>query len=76
MTCPGSHFVPRIRHSLPTKKVKKVEKAIHFRTIHTLRSLIQTKGEMCAKFGSYRFRNVNLYKVQTNKHKLPALYIR
>jgi len=41
-------------------------------------SLFQTTGEMCAKFGSDRFRNVDLYKVetniQTNKHS--SLYIR
>jgi hypothetical protein len=30
--------------------------------------LFQTKGEMCAKFGSDWFKNVNLYKVQTNTH--------
>ena len=29
--------------------------------------LFQTKGEMCAKFGSDWFRNVNLCKLQTNK---------
>jgi hypothetical protein len=29
--------------------------------------LFQTKGERCAKFGSDWFRNVDLYKVQTNK---------
>jgi hypothetical protein len=28
--------------------------------------LFQTTGEMCAKFGSDRFRNVDLYKVKTN----------
>jgi hypothetical protein len=39
--------------------------------------LFQTKGEMCAKFGSDSFRNVNLYKVQTNKRKkLTAFFIR
>jgi len=40
--------------------------------------LFQTKGEMCAKFGSDWFRNVVLYKAQTNKqrNKLLALYIR
>jgi len=27
--------------------------------------LFQTTGETCAKFGSNRFRNVDLYKVQT-----------
>jgi hypothetical protein len=31
--------------------------------------LFQSKGEMCAKFGSDSFRNVNLYKVQTHKYK-------
>jgi hypothetical protein len=31
--------------------------------------LFQTKEELCAKFGSYWFRNVNLYKVQTHTHK-------
>jgi hypothetical protein len=30
--------------------------------------LFQTTGEMCAKFGSDRFRNLDLYKVQTNIH--------
>ena len=30
--------------------------------------LFQTTGETCAKFGSDRFRNVVLYKVQTKKH--------
>ena len=30
--------------------------------------LFQTTREMCAKFGSDRFRNVDLYKVQTNIH--------
>jgi hypothetical protein len=30
--------------------------------------LFQTKGEMCATFCSDWFRNVNLYKVQTNAH--------
>jgi len=41
MTYAWSHFVPRIRHSLPTKKVKKVK---HFPTIHTLRSLPDQRG--------------------------------
>jgi len=40
--------------------------------------IFQTKVEMCGKFGSDWFRNVNLYKVQTNKqtNKLSALCIR
>ena len=66
MTRSGSHFVSRIRHPLPKKKVKRVEKVKHFRTIHNL-GLFQTKGETYAKFGSDWFRNVNLYKVQKNK---------
>ena len=47
MTRAGSHFVPRIRHPLPTKKVKKVENVEHFRTIHTLRSLPDQGGDVC-----------------------------
>jgi len=45
--------------------------------------LLQTKGETCAKFGWDRFRNVDLYKVQTNKQTnkkrkktISSLYIR
>jgi len=37
--------------------------------------LFQTKGETCAKFGSDRFRNVDLYKVQTNIQTNVHLYI-
>jgi len=29
---------------------------------------------MCAKFGSDRFRNVNLYKAQTNKQTFSFMY--
>ena len=36
--------------------------------------LFQTTVEMCAKFSSDRFRNVDLYKAQTNKHS--SLYVR
>jgi len=41
--------------------------------------LLQTKGETCAKFSGDRFRNVDLYDVQTNKNEQKAvssLYIR
>jgi hypothetical protein len=31
--------------------------------------LLETKGEMCVKFGSDRLRNVDLYKVHTNKEE-------
>jgi len=46
-SCAGSHFVPRIRHSLPTKTVKKVEKIKYFQTIHTLRSLPDEGEDVC-----------------------------
>jgi len=36
--------------------------------------LFQTKGEMCAKFGWDRFRNVNLYKVQKNLQTFSFIY--
>jgi hypothetical protein len=35
---------------------------------HIPYGIFQTKGELCAKFGSDWFRNVNLYKVQTHTH--------
>jgi len=35
--------------------------------------LFQNTREMCAKFGSDRFRNVDLYKFHTNKHS--SLYV-
>ena len=68
MACAGSHFMPRIWHSLPTKKVKKVERSNIFWP-YIPYGLFQTKGEKCAKFGLDWFRNVNLYKVQTNTNK-------
>jgi hypothetical protein len=49
---------------------------------HIPYDLLQTKEETCAKFGGDRFRNVDLYKVQTqeadkNEQKaILALYIR
>jgi hypothetical protein len=36
----------------------------------------QTKGETCAKFDLDRFRNVNLYKLHTNKQTNILLYIK
>jgi hypothetical protein len=36
--------------------------------------VFQTTGEMCAKFGSDRFRNVDLYKVQTNIQTFIFIY--
>jgi len=58
----------------PDEKGKKGRKC-HTFSDHTYPTVSsRPRGEMCAKFGFDRFRNVNLYKVQTNK--LPALYIR
>jgi len=37
--------------------------------------LFQTKGETCAKFCSDRFRNVDLYKVQTYKQTNKQIFI-
>ena len=36
--------------------------------------LLQTKGEKCAKFGSDRLRNVDLYKFHTNKQTFIFIY--
>jgi hypothetical protein len=36
--------------------------------------LLQTKGETCVKFGSDRFRNVDLYKFHTNKQTFNFIY--
>ena len=43
MICAGSHFVPRIWHSLLTKKVKKDRKVKHFRTIHNTYPTVSSK---------------------------------
>jgi hypothetical protein len=74
MTFAGSHFVPRIRHSLPTINVKKIQKSNIFGRCMPY-CLFQIKGEMCAKFGWDRFRNVNLYKVKTNIQLYVYMYI-
>ena len=67
---PAAIFCPGIGTRSGTKEVKKVESVKTFGSIHTLRSLRdQGEGGMCAMFGSNWFRNVNLYKVQTNKHR-------
>jgi hypothetical protein len=62
----------------PRKTTKKVKK-VNIVGPYIPYGLFQTKGEMCAKFGSDWFRNVNLYKVQTNKqthtHKLTLSFI-
>jgi hypothetical protein len=58
-SCAGSHLLRRIRHSLSTEGFEKVK---CFGPIHTLRSLPDQGGDVCKVW----FRNVNLYKVQTN----------
>jgi hypothetical protein len=63
-----SHHVSWNRHSLATNKVKKVEKVTDLGSTHTL-GLFHTKGKTCANFGSDWFKNVDLYKVQTNTNK-------
>ena len=72
MSCAVRHLLSWNRHTLATKKVKKAEKVKKFGFIHTLGS-VPDQGEMFEKFGLYWFRNVNLYKVQTNKQ--PFSYI-
>jgi hypothetical protein len=42
---------------------------------YVLYSLFQTTGGMCAKFGSDRFRNGDLYRVQTNKQTYEQTFI-
>ena len=66
MTRAGSHFVPRIRYPFPMKKVRRQKRSNIFGPYITY-GLFQTKREIRAKFGSGWFRNVNLYKVQTNQ---------
>jgi hypothetical protein len=41
---------------------------------YTPYDLFQTTGETCAKFGSDRFINVDLYKVQTYKQTNIFIY--
>jgi hypothetical protein len=77
MACAGSHFVPGIWHLLPTKKVKKVEKFKHFRTIHKLRSLSDQGRDVCKVW----LRSVQKCEFvwgtnkQTNKQTNIQLYI-
>ena len=64
MTCAGNHLLSWNRHSLATKRSKWSE----ILGPYIPYGLFQTKGKMCAKCGSDRFRNVDLYKVQTKTH--------
>jgi len=49
VSCAGSHVVPRILHSLPMKKVKKVEKSQTF-SDHTYPTVIPDEGGDVCKF--------------------------
>jgi len=73
--CTGGHLVPVILQWPP--KIQGPKRLKRSR-ISGPYGLFQTKGETCAKFGSDRFRNVNLCKFHTyipaNKHS--CLYIR
>jgi len=77
----GSHLLRRMRHPLATKEAEKFGKVEYCGSIISY-DLLHTKGETCAKFGGNRFRNVDLYKVQTQKadkneqKAISALYIR
>jgi len=75
VSCAGSHFLPRMRHSLPTKEVKNVENVKHFRTIHTLRSL-PGEGGRCVRslvqIGSEMWICIR-YKL-TNKQTFSFIY--
>ena len=61
----GSPLLRGNLHPLPTKQVEKVEKVKYCEPIHTLRSLTDHGGNVC-KVWFRSFRNVDLYKVQTN----------
>jgi hypothetical protein len=66
----------------PKEKGPKRSKRLRISGPYIPYGLFQTEGETCAKFGSDRFKNVNLYKFhtckqrkkETNKHS--SLYIR
>jgi len=76
----GNHVVPRILHWILTEQVEKVEKCQIFWVYTYPTTSSRRKGEMCAKFGWDRFRNVDLYKFHTkNKNEqktISSLYIR
>jgi hypothetical protein len=62
MTCTCSHLLP----GFSTCPQQNRSKRSNIVGPYIPYGLFQTKGEMRAKFGSDWFRNVNLYKVQTN----------
>jgi len=72
-SCAGGHLRSTNLHSLPTKRSKMWE-SWNIVGPYIPYDLLQTKGETCEKFGSDRFRNVDLYKFHTNKHS--SLYVR
>jgi hypothetical protein len=70
----GCHLLRTNRHSLPKNRSKMWGKLKYCGSILPC-NFLQTKGEMCTKFGSDRFRNVDLYKFHTNKQTNIHLYI-
>ena len=54
---------------VPSDEGQKGRKRSNIFGPHIPNGPFQTKGEMCAKFGSDWFKNVGLYKVQTNKNE-------
>jgi len=63
----------------PDRRGRKGKKGSNTEGPYIPYDVLQTKREKCAKFGWDRLRNVDLYKVQTNKHEqknISALYVR
>jgi len=63
----SSYLVPMILQWPPKKKDPKCRRGQEFR-VHTYPTVSsRPRGKTCAKFGSDRFRNVNMYKFHTYK---------
>jgi hypothetical protein len=60
--------------SFPGKERKRSENIKKIVSPYITYGLFQTKGGMCAKFGSDWFTNVNLYKVQTHAQTFSFIY--
>jgi hypothetical protein len=61
--------------ALETRKTTKRSKRPNILGPHIPYGLLETKGEVCAKVGSHRFRNVDLYKVHTQTNTLTFRFI-
>ena len=66
--------MPIILQWSPKKKGAKRSKRSRISGPYIPYGLFQTKRETCAKFGSDRFRNVNLYEFHTNKQTNIFIY--